>query len=127
MKIASKIPVSVLIAILVTATLADTALAGIDHSVAMRSGPRAAGCHAHRDLPLPDPPARHSPTPAKYQCCLTGHDAAMVQATHGRHQPVLWTRATAKSATEILSVSSGKVDCLVISAWHSPGLSPLRI
>ena len=91
MHLRSKILGLLLSAALVMATLATSARAEVDHASASSKagGEVPAGCHGHggtalSDSHLPDSRLPHSPlpSPVNYQCCLTGHDAAAVQASH---------------------------------------------
>src|SRR5260370_17104332 len=79
MKIGTKILGLLLIATLVSAPLATRALAEPDHASAPPAAPaeHPAACHTHGGNSIP-----HSPLPANYKCCLTGHAAAAVRAPH---------------------------------------------
>src|SRR5271156_3967009 len=75
-----------LIVALVAPTLAPGAWAEADHASkpSARLAERTASCHAGDGGALPHLPQSHSqlPAPLSYQCCLTGHDAAVVPAFH---------------------------------------------
>src|SRR6266853_3588453 len=86
MKSGSKILALLLIAALVTAPLAarSLALAVANHAPSAAVDERPAGCHAHGGQSLPLSPL---PAPVSYQCCLTGHDAAVVPASTSPQPP----------------------------------------
>src|SRR5208283_3586450 len=85
MMFASKIlgillPLAVVIAPSTTGALADAGHASAPLAV---PGHPPAACHMHVDNTLPDSSLPHPPrpAPASYQCCLTGHNAAVVQTS----------------------------------------------
>lgn len=54
-----------------------------------------ASCHVRDNQTIPDSQHHQSPrAPSSYQCCLTGHDAAVAQTYYSSHTP-------AQSATVI--------------------------
>ncbi|HWZ82597.1 MAG TPA: hypothetical protein VNW47_08235 [Terriglobales bacterium] len=82
---------------------------------------RPSGCHGN-GLGHPVP----SPSPAGYQCCLTGHSTAVPQATYP--EPMLLQLRRVLSSEMVPSVQ----DCVpsderAISSGDPPGASPLRI
>ena len=70
---------------------------------------------------------RPLPEPVSYQCCLTGHDAAVVKALHVPQPSVLGARLALhiQLASGVSLVSDLKV-AMVLSA-DPPGSPPLRI
>src|SRR6202162_5078918 len=95
MNYGSKILGLLLIAALVTAALPTGALvlAAADHAPSAAVDERPAGCHAHggQSLPLSQLPHSPLPAPASYQCCLTGHDAAVLPASTSPEPPAQCT------------------------------------
>jgi hypothetical protein len=129
MKIASKIPVCGLIAILAVATLAAGAVEDRDRGsrvVAGNSEP-GAGCHGHRGGNSPQSAAPHSPVPVKYDCCLTGHDVAAVAATYQLHPSTFSARVSRSVPDTFPSQFSKSSDFPPVSTVHPPGATPLRI
>jgi hypothetical protein len=130
---------AVIIAAPLAAPLATKAWAEPDTAGASSSGFPAggtehpAGCHAHagKTLPHSQPPRPqlpHSPrpTPVSYQCCLTGHDVAVVQAFLSPQPSIQCTRVTLRLDPASISL----LDELEVSALLSadpPGTTPLRI
>src|ERR1700679_3220585 len=87
MKIASRIPALLLIAALM---LVMGAWTDPDHADALLATPdqHRLSCHAHNGNSLPQSSPSRSPlsyfprqVPVRYQCCLTGHVAAVVPAS----------------------------------------------
>lgn len=132
MKVASKI-----LGLLLTVALVMTtgAWAEADHAPAPASGStsmststsdaRLAGCHARGDrIPHSQRPL---PGPVSYQCCLTGHDAAVVKALHVPQPSVLGVYlALPVEPAPRLSLVSHLEGAMVLSA-DPPGSPPLRI
>ena len=137
MEIASKVLGFLLAMALVTAPLASGAIAA-DHtqprSAQASSAKRMAGlderregCHAHGSrtfphAPTPHPPSGGSPVPGSYQCCLTGHDAAVVQAS-------LSTQPSDQSVAVALKSEPPLRECALLALEISAALSagpPLR-
>ena len=65
---------SPLIAVLLLAIVAATALSGQVIHTAQPAHPGPAPCHGRS-------PALPSPQPVHYQCCRTGHDSALLQSS----------------------------------------------
>jgi hypothetical protein len=144
MKFAREILGLLLIAILAMATSATGYLTAADHasgsSVELLSAPgeRPASCHAHgrmslSDSQLPHSPVSHSsvplsspPAPVRYECCLTGHDVAVVQAPHYTSPSHQWTRVTMQIPPLTEYIFSGSEVSMLVSA-DPPGTTPLRI
>src|SRR5271169_1629688 len=133
MKLAPRILGFLLIAVLAMSAWADVR-AEADHAPASSARPvaaparseRPAGCHAHRGASS-SVPSSHSlpPTPVSHQCCLTGHDAAVVQASHYTppcHQVTRVTLQMESAPTECSSSGSGDFMALVLGP---PGITPL--
>jgi len=130
MKYAPKILGLLLIAAVVIATLATGALAETDHASAPLAGlsDRPAACHMHGDNTLPDSQLPHPsrPAPASYQCCLTGHDAAVVQTSFSP-QPSAERVRVAVPIEHELTVSSCGLEVPIVLSADPPGTIPLRI
>jgi hypothetical protein len=120
-----------LIAALAMATLATGALAEVDHASSPLATPAQpiAGCHAHGGTTLPDSRHSHSPrpTPVSYQCCLTGHDAAVLQTSHSPQPSAQCSFATLQVETALMAYSLGGLDFLMVLSANPPGSTPLRI
>jgi hypothetical protein len=139
MKFGSKIPGLLLIAALVMATLATRSLAvGVavaiavaDHAPFSALDERPAGCHAHggQSLPLPPLPRLPIPAPVSYQCCLTGHDAAVVPASASPQPPAQWqyTRVTLQIESALTAYFLGGLEVPMLLSADPPGTTPLRI
>jgi len=89
---------------------------------------RPVGCHAHGGTSRSVPPT-HSlpPTPVSHQCCLTGHDAAVVQVsdyTPPWHQV---TRVTLHFASALTECSFNGSEEFMVLGPDPPGIPPLRI
>ena len=132
----SKILGLLLSAALVMATLATSARAEVDHASASSKagGEVPAGCHGHggtalSDSHLPDSRLPHSPLPApvNYQCCLTGHDAAVVQASSFAQPSAQCTRATLRVEFALTGRLFGGFEMSIVHYADPPGITPLRI
>jgi hypothetical protein len=146
MRLASKIVGLFLIAALAVTSFAPVASASVDrqpvssallsdagHSDAAPSDATpsepAAACHEHQGMPIPPHSPSHSrmPAPTSYQCCLTGHDAAMVRP-HQLAQPstaVLRKAAYIGPATAVSKLDGSEVSEAPIA--DPPNITPLRI
>jgi hypothetical protein len=83
--------------------------------------PHPAGCHSHG-------PATPSPAPASYQCCVTGHDAAIPSAARSP-RPVV-ARFAAWDGGESLALAStfsAHFSSNVVTSSSPPGIAPLRV
>jgi hypothetical protein len=83
--------------------------------------PHPAGCHSHG-------PATPSPAPASYQCCVTGHDAAIPSVARALRPLV--ARFAASDGGEDLALAStfaAHFSSNVVIASSPPGIAPLRI
>ena len=130
MKFGSKILGLLLIAALVTATLATrslaVAVAGADGAPSAAVDERPAGCHAHGSQSLPLSPL---PAPVSYQCCLTGHDAAVVPASTSPQPPAQWqyTQVTLQMQSALTAYFLGGLEVSMLLSADPPGTTPLRI
>jgi len=128
MKFGSKILGLLLIAALVTATLAtrSLAVAGADGAPSAAVDERPAGCHAHGGQSLPLSPL---PAPVSYQCCLTGHDAAVVPASTSPQPPAQWqyTQVTLQMQSALTAYFLGGLEVSMLLSADPPGTTPLRI
>jgi hypothetical protein len=129
MKFGPKILGLLLIAALVMATLVTRSLAvtvTADHAQSAALDERPAGCHAHRgqSLPLSPPPA-----PVSYKCCLTGHDAAVVTAFASPQPPAQcqYTRVTLQIESALAAYFLGGLEVPMLLSADPPGTTPLRI
>jgi hypothetical protein len=129
MKYGSKILGMLLSAALVTAALPAGALvlAVADHAPSAALGERPAGCHAHggQSLPLSQMPHSPLPAPASYQCCLTGHDAAVVPASTSPQPPSAPVPPQIESL--LTGLFLGGLEVSMIPSAEPPGTTPLRI
>jgi len=130
MNCGSKILGVMLIAAIVVAPLA-TAVAEANNA-ASRVAPveRSAACHMHdgNTLPVshhPSPPHSPRPVPTNYQCCLTGHNTAVVQSTY--------TPQPSAESTRVTLLEPSMTECFLpreevsIVLANPPGSAPLRI
>lgn len=130
MKFGSTILGLLLITALVIAPLAMNALAEAGHASAPLVGQlaglaeRPAGCHAHGGKSLPDSPR---PAPVNYQCCLTGHDAAVVPASHSPQPSAPCSRVILQIEPALTVCFSGRLEVLMVLSADPPGTTPLRI
>jgi hypothetical protein len=135
MKYGSKILGLLLIAALLMATLSTRSLAvGVavaDHAPSAAVDERPAGCHAHggQNLPLSSPPRYPLPAPVSYQCCLTGHDAAVVPASASPQPPAQYqyTRVTLQIQSALTAYFLGALEVSMVPSADPPGTTPLRI
>ena len=134
MHLRSKILGLLLSVALFMATLATGAWAEVDHASASSKGRGEvpAGCHGHGGtaLPvshLPDSRRPHSPAPVNYQCCLTGHDAAVVQTPHFSQPSMHCTRATLPVEFALTGRLSGGFEASMVHSADPPAITPLRI
>jgi hypothetical protein len=138
MKFGSKILGLLLIAALM-ATLATgslevaVAVVGTDHGSAPSAAldERPAGCHAHggQSLPLSQLPYSPLPEPVSYQCCLTGHDAAVVPASTSPQPPAQcqYTQVTLQIESAVTIYFLGGLEVSMLLSADPPGTTPLRI
>jgi hypothetical protein len=133
LQLRSKILGLLLSAALVMASLATGAWADINHAnTAASSTGRSeapAACHAHGGMALPDSqlPHSHLPAPANYQCCLTGHDAAVVQASHFVQPSAQSMRATLPVKFPLTGRLLGGFGAFIVHSADPPGITLLRI
>jgi hypothetical protein len=134
MKFGSKFLGFLQIAALLSSTLATSALAEADHASASSAGraalgERPAACHAHGSNSLPDSQLPHSPRPVplSYQCCLTGHDAAVVQASDSLQLSVESTSVHRQSEPALTINFLGDLEVSTVLSADPPGTTPLRI
>jgi hypothetical protein len=136
MKFGSKILGLLLIAALLIATLAtrSLALAVADHAPSAALDERPSGCHAHGGQSLPplhNSALPHSPLPApvSYQCCLTGHDAAVVPASTSPQPPAQcqYTQVTLQIESALTACFLGDLEVSMLLSADPPGTTPLRI
>ena len=130
MKFGLKILGLLLITALVIAPLAMNALAEAGHASASfvgqlaGLGARPAGCHAHGGKSLPDSPR---PVPVSYQCCLTGHDAAVVPASHSPQPSAPRSRVIQQIKPALTICFLGSLGVLMVLSADPPGTTPMRI
>jgi hypothetical protein len=124
MKIWSKILGLLLIAALVTTPLATRALAEPDHASALPPAPveHPPTCHTRGGNPVP-----RSPLPANYKCCLTGHDAAVVQASTSQQPPAQCTAVPPQIESLLTGYFFGGLEVSIVPSADPPGKTPLRI
>jgi hypothetical protein len=128
MKFGSRILGLLLIAALVTAALptGSLAVAGADGAPSAAVDERPAVCHAHGSKSLPLSPL---PAPVSYQCCLTGHDAAVVPASTSPQPPAQCQRApvTLQIESALTAYFLGDLEVSMLLSGDPPGTTPLRI
>ena len=113
MRSLSKILAFPLIAALTVSCLADQALSP------RASAAPPAGCHEHGgNVP--------QPKPAKYQCCLTGHDVAVPQPSD-LHPPVIQVSISGTQDESPVQATVSHREEITPSSEHPPGILPLRI
>jgi hypothetical protein len=131
MKFASKILRLSLIAALAAATFVTGVWAGVDHPSKPPAvpGERAAGCHGHDGAPpshSPRSPAR-LPAPVDYQCCVVGHDAAVVRASYFAQTSAEVSRASAQVEPAPTVSGFSELEVSLFLSAEPPGSAPLRI
>ena len=91
---------------------------------------RPAGCHDHElpaSLPLPIVPATVPPAPRGYQCCVTGHDAAIPFASFSL-RITLACVGGASGAGQFSSATAMHLSSIALIPFGSPpGSFSLRI
>jgi len=127
MKYASKVLGLLLTIAVVIAPSTTSAFVESGHASAPLSGPGdpPAGCHRHASNSLPDSHPPH-PVPASYQCCLTGHDAAVVK-TSCSPQPAAECAPLTAQIVPTLPVRGSGVEVRLVPSADPPGTTPLRI
>jgi hypothetical protein len=110
--------------------MATGAVAEADHASPPWAAPahRPAGCHGHGGETLPDSHLPHSrrPAPVSYQCCLTGHEAAVVQASYSPQPSFQCSHFRLIESAPTARCLEGLEVLMVLSA-DPPGTTPLRI
>jgi hypothetical protein len=132
MKIASKISALLLIAALM---LVMGAWTEADHADAPPATPaqHPSGCHAHGGNNLPESSPSNSPlsiprqVPVSYQCCLTGHVAAVVQASDSPQLSMLYTRANLQIEPARTVSFLTRLEVSTVLFANPPGTTTLRI
>jgi len=128
MKYESRILGLLLIAALVMATLTTRSLAvtvaAADHAPSAALDERPAGCHAHGGQSLPLSPL---PAPVSYQCCLTGHDAAVVPDSISPQPPAQCAAVHRQIEPLLTGYFLGDFEVSMIPSADPPGITPLRI
>jgi hypothetical protein len=142
--ISSKILGLLLTAALTITPLATIAFAAADHLSASPREQSAApsetssGCHAHASAPLTHSPLSHSPlprsplstpipTPMSYQCCLTGHDVAVVQASQSSRPLTECARLTVRIEPLLAECLVGAFEFTAAVSSDLPDTTQLRI
>lgn len=136
MKIFSKFPSLMLIAAILMASM--PASAGAEKDLASGSparrlaglGERLAGCHAQGGANSYVPPTDSSPpAPVPHQCCLTGHDVAMVPApaSHCSQPYSQWAQVSWQITLTLRECLFGRLEVSMVLSAHPPGTPPLRI
>jgi hypothetical protein len=117
-----------MIAVLLLATIAG-ALPGWQAPAFPASRPIAphvhpAGCHS----PESTAPASPSPVPTSYQCCMSGHNAAIPNASFTLRSGIaqLWA-LTSVDGPSLDFVSSLTLDKLLAPSNSPPSAAPLRV
>jgi hypothetical protein len=131
MKFQSKVFGFLLIPSLMMATLASGAWVEVEHGSspsAARSG-RPAGCHEHggRNSSNFPHPQSSPPAPANYQCCLTGHGAAVVWVSDSEQPSSLPTRVALSIEPARVVSARGDLEVSTLLSNDPPGMTPLRV
>jgi hypothetical protein len=122
-----------LIAALVMVTLATGVRAEADHPASSLSlvapAQRSASCHSQSSKTLPDSRKSHSPRPApvSYQCCVTGHDAAVVRALFVPQPSGRVTRLGLGGEPALTTCCLRDLEVSMVLSADPPGSTPLRI
>jgi hypothetical protein len=138
MKVGSRILRVLLIATLVMATSLTSARAEADLASGSparqlaTSGKRPATCHAHGATSSHVPPAQSAPAlPVSHQCCLTGHDVAVVQSSFrtpsSERTSERWINANLKIAPVLTLSFFERLSVMIVLPADPPGWTPLRI
>jgi hypothetical protein len=132
MKFGSKILGLLLIAALLMATRSlAVGVAVADHAPSAALDERPAGCHVHGGPSLPFSPLPRSPLPApvSYQCCLTGHDAAVASASTSPQPPAQcqYAHVTLQIESAVTTYFFGGLEVSMVPSAETPGTTPLRI
>ncbi len=80
---------------------------------------RSSGCHEHGS-------SSPSPRPASYQCCLTGHNTAVLPATHTA-AIVHEFRGELLTQPSVSALNGSGLTERAIFSGDPPGATPLRI
>jgi hypothetical protein len=85
-------------------------------------------CHAHSRAGIPVQHNENLPTPAQsnYKCCLTGHDAAIVQSIHAQQPCALGSRLAPQVPAPVASAGDSAQDPTKFCA-DPPNINALRI
>jgi len=122
--------VAVLLVVTVTTALPGAhALPFPADRVPANPGQHPAGCHNHGPAtPSPSPSPSRSPAPASYECCVSGHEAAIPNATFST-RPLLALVSALESGEEfpLISVRLVGPRVSVVPSNSPPGAAPLRI
>jgi hypothetical protein len=90
---------------------------------------RPVGCHTHGRASIPVPRDGDSPArvPSNYKCCMTGHDAAIVQSLHsqGPSADGSWLAPQVQLAPAAAAV--GPAQASTILCADPPNITALRI
>jgi len=87
---------------------------------AFGSNQRPAGCHEHREK-------TPTPSPTSYQCCLYGHDSAIVTAFSLVQSDLQRSPAASDSELPVQQALVPIVESLRVSSGDPPDVLPLRI
>lgn len=116
-----------LIVALVMATLPDYASASPARRLATPSE-RPAGCHGHGGTSPDIPPIHSSPlAPISHQCCLTGHDMAVVPASYHTLPSPQLAQASLQVVRALSESSFNELDVSMALSADPPGMTQLRI
>jgi hypothetical protein len=116
-------------ALVVTATVSYTAASSHTPQTSPASttaNNHPAGCHDHDDAPLASHPDR-LPVPVDYQCCITGHDAAVLHASDLPWPVIECAHFVVQSDLCASPSFSQHFEAVLPLSADPPLLSPLRI
>ncbi|MGA9354363.1 MAG: hypothetical protein WBV46_11780 [Terriglobales bacterium] len=119
MKFAIKLT-SGIVAVLLIATLTSADWAAPQVSPPSQLADHSGGCHGHNNS-TPNPKPAHN-------CCLSGHDAAILQVAHAQRPTVqhVYSGAFLNTGSSATASLGPRNTSLTFSA-ESPGITPLRI
>jgi hypothetical protein len=126
----------VVIAALAWTTSAIDAWAGNEGTHHNHASPVAAtpsehpvSCHAHSRTGNPVQHNENSPTPAQsnYKCCLTGHDAAIVQSLHSQQPSAHRSRLASQVQLAPAAYPLAPARACTVPSADPPNITALRI
>jgi hypothetical protein len=96
-------------------------------------GEGAAACHGHDGAALPHSPLSSPvspfrlPAPVDYQCCVVGHDAAVVRASYFAQTSAEVSRVSAQVEPALTVSGFSELEVSLFLSAEPPGSTALRI